>query len=113
MELAAVLLGLAALGGLTNISLRFRGGNPPLLLAGAHGLVAAAGLVTLAVSVLTTQAGGMALLALILLVSAALLGFYVLSFHLRGRLIPLGFALFHGFLAVLGYTILLSHLYRS
>jgi hypothetical protein len=113
MLLAVILLGATALGGLFTISLRFRGGNPPLLIAGVHGLIGASGLIALAVAVLSQGAHGLPLVSLIVLVAAALLGFFVVSFHLRGRLIPLGFALFHAFLAILGYTLLLAHFFKS
>jgi hypothetical protein len=113
MLLPVVLLGFTALGGLFVISLRFRGGNPPLLLAGVHGLLGASGLVSLGVIVLSERLGGMPLLSLIVLTAAALMGFYVVSFHIRGRLIPLGFALFHAFVAVLGYTMLVSHYLKT
>ena len=113
MLLAVILLGATALGGLVTLSLRFRGGNPPLAIAAVHGLVGASGLIALAVHVFSSGAGGLPLIALLMLVAAALLGFYVVSFHLRGRLIPLGFALFHAFLAILGYSTLLSHYFNS
>lgn len=112
MLVAVVLLGLAVLGGATVITLRSRGGNPPLLLAFGHGAIAAAGLVALVVAVVG-GAGGTAVVALVVLAAAALGGFYVASFHLRGLLIPLGTALVHGVLALAGYGILLVHYLSS
>ena len=46
LTLATILFGLGALGGVTLLGLRLRGGNPPLGLVVVHGLAAAAGLRT-------------------------------------------------------------------
>jgi hypothetical protein len=109
MLLPVVLLGLAALGGATMVVLRARGGNPPLLLALGHGAIAAAGLVALVVAVAAGGWTGLPFVALLILVAASLLGAYVASFHLRGLLLPLDFALYHGLLAAAGYGVLLTH----
>jgi hypothetical protein len=106
LVLACVLFGLGALGGLTLLGLRLRGGNPPLGLALVHGLAAAAGLVTLGIAV-AGGARGSAVVALGLFVAAALGGFYLLARHLRGRLLPVGVILLHGALAVSGFVALL------
>jgi hypothetical protein len=108
---AAILLGLAALGGATLLFLRFRGGgNPPLLFAAAHGTFAASGLGTLTIAVASHGWRGIPLVAFGTLVLAALLGFFLVAQHLKGRLIPLTLALFHGMVAALGYVILLVNL---
>jgi hypothetical protein len=111
--LPVILLGLAVLGGGTTLALRARGGNPPLLLAMGHGGIAAAGLIALGVAVLSGSAAGLALVALLILVGAALGGAYVASFHLRGLLIPLDVALYHGLLALAGYGVLLTHYFTA
>jgi hypothetical protein len=99
--IALVLFGLAALGGATLLARRLKGGNPALGLAMAHGTAAAGGLVTLIVAVVG-GAGGLHVVALVIFGVAALGGFYLLSFHLRGRLLPLGVVLVHATVAVAG-----------
>lgn len=114
MTAAAILLALAALGGATLLILRIkRRANPPLALAFAHGAVAAAGLLTLAVTVLGSGERGVALWALVAFCVAAAGGLtMVFGFHMRGRLIPVPLALLHGLLAVTGYVTLLVAMCR-
>jgi hypothetical protein len=111
LVLAAVFFGLGALGGLMLLGLRLRGGNPPLALAFVHGAAAAAGLVTLTIAVVGGERGP-ALTALILFGIAALGGFFLLSFHLRQRLLPVGLILVHGTVAVSGFVALLLAVLR-
>jgi hypothetical protein len=106
LVLAAVLFGLTALGGAGLLLLRLRGGNPPMGLAAVHGLAATASLVTLVVAVVG-GARGAAVWALILFCVAALGGFFLLSFHLRQRLLPVGVIFVHGTVAFAGYVCLL------
>jgi hypothetical protein len=103
---ACVLFGLGALGGVTLLSLRLRGGNPPLGLALVHGLVVAVALVALAIAVLDGERGP-AVFALIFLTLAAAGGFFLLSLHLRQRLLPLSLILVHGAMAATGFAVLL------
>jgi hypothetical protein len=110
LTIAAILFGLAAVGGATLAALRLRGGNPPLGLAFVHGTAAAAALVTLAVGVIGGHLGGAAMVSLILFVVAALGGFFLIATHLRGRLIPLSVVFVHGTVAVAGFVALLVHL---
>jgi hypothetical protein len=109
MLAAVILLGLGALGGAVLATLRLKGGNPPIALAAVHGLAAAAGLVALTVVVVSDGHTGAPAIALGLLVAAALVGFFLLANHVKGRLIPLPFMFLHGGLAVFGYAVLLSH----
>jgi hypothetical protein len=112
MVVAAILLGIAALGGAGLLLLRFRGGNPPLLFAAVHGPIAAAGLGALAVAVFGGGVRGAPMYALGTLVLAAILGVFLIVNHLKGRLIPLTLALFHGMTALLGYSFLLVHFFQ-
>lgn len=109
MMLAAVLLGLAALGGMGLAMLRMRGGNPPIALAMLHGAVAAAGLVALGVSV-AAGARGAPVVALVLFGVAALLGLALFGHHVTSRLIPVPLVWLHGLTAASGYATLLAHL---
>jgi hypothetical protein len=112
MQTAFILLVIAALGGATLLGIRAaRGVNPPRALAFVHGLLAASGLVALLLQVAETGWTGRPFTALLLIGAAALGGFALISMHLRGRLIPLGFAFVHGLLALSGVVVLGLHLY--
>ena len=50
-------------------------------------------------------------MALVLLVAAALGGFYIASFHIRGRTIPLSPMVVHALAAVAGFATLLVALF--
>jgi hypothetical protein len=116
MQTAAVLLVLAALGGLTMVGLRLgKKQNPPTFLAVGHGLIAAAGLITLAYTAFTTTGLVPQTVnwAIGVFVVAALGGFGMFTlFHLRGRLLPVWMMLGHGAVAVTGLVLLLLGIYR-
>jgi hypothetical protein len=106
---AIILFAIAALGGITLAFMHFRGRTPPpLALAILHGLVAASGLVVLLLAVLKIGIGGAPTVALAFFLLAALGGFALLSFHLRGRALPNGLVAGHGLLAVTGFVVLLA-----
>lgn len=106
---AIILFAVAALAGATMAVLHFRGrAAPPVVLAVLHGLLAASGLVVLALAVLRSGAGGAPAAALGLFLLAALGGFGLLSFHLRRRRLPNALVLGHGLLAVAGFLLLLA-----
>jgi hypothetical protein len=111
LQIAAVLLAVAAVGGVILLALRLRGPNPPIALAFVHGTVAAAGLVTLAVGVLGAGLGGAAMVALVLFGVAAVGGFGLVTIHMRGKPLPVGLILAHGTIAVAGFVSLLVHLF--
>lgn len=106
---AIVLFAVAAAGGLTMAVLHFRGRTPPPpVLAGLHGVLAASGLVVLLLAVMKAGTGGASGIALGLFLLAALGGFALLSFHLRGKALPNGLVVGHGLLAVTGFVVLLA-----
>jgi predicted membrane channel-forming protein YqfA (hemolysin III family) len=116
MQTAAVFFVLAALGGLTMVGLRLsKKQNPPTFLAIGHGLIAAAGLITLIYTVFTTTSPvpQTAHWAIGVFVVAALggLGMFTL-YHLRGRLLPVWMMLGHGAVAATGLVVLLLAIYR-
>jgi hypothetical protein len=111
MEIAAVLLAIAAIGGIALAALRLRGSRLPASLAVIHGIISAAGLVALLVEVLGGAASALATIALALLVLAALGGFVTASFHVRRKPIPVPFMLTHAALAVAGFGSLLGALF--
>jgi hypothetical protein len=116
MQVAAVLFVLAALGGVTMVALRVsKNQNPPTALAVGHGVIAAAGLITLIYTVFTATvtAPDMAKWAIGVFVVAALggVGMFTL-FHLRGRLLPVWMMLGHGAVAAAGLALLLWAIFR-
>lgn len=99
---------LAALGGLV-MAFRAIGGRPiPWALAIGHGALGAAGLVILLLAVAGGAGGTLRLAGLATLVLAALGGFYLLSFHLRGIAHPKGVILVHALAAVIGVGLLIA-----
>jgi hypothetical protein len=111
---AAIVLALAALGGVALARLHFRGRTPPLPLPLAllHGVLAASGIVLLTAAAFTMPGfGGLALAALVIFVIAALGGFYLAAHDLRGRRLPSAVVLIHGGAAVVAFLLLLGFLF--
>jgi hypothetical protein len=113
METATILLGLAALGGLTLAGIRLSGKpRPPTWMAVGHGLVAATGLVLLAYAAATTTVPQLALVSLGVFVLAALGGATLfIGYHLQEKELPIPLVLGHGLIAVTGYVLLLVGVY--
>lgn len=108
-RLSILLFAIAAVAGLTMAVMHFKKAAPPRpVLAVLHGLFAASGLVVLLLAVIKVGVQGTPAAALGLLVVAALGGFALLSFHLRGRALPTGLLAGHALLAVAGFVTLLA-----
>jgi hypothetical protein len=114
MQTAAIILGLAALGGITLAAIRLKGSpRPPTWMALGHGAVAATGLGLLLYAAMDPGIPYMAQIALGLLILAALGGGTLFfGFHLRERALPIPFVLAHGLLALTGYAVLLFTLFQ-
>lgn len=109
MTVAAVLFGVAALGGVVLAAMRFGGRElPPMALALVHGLFAASGLVALILAVVNAAASTLTVVALVGFVIAALGGFMLFSYHLRGKALPINYVVVHGAGAVISFVILLA-----
>ena len=107
MNLAAILFGVAALGGVVMAIMRFSGKElPPMGLAILHGALAAAGLIALIIAVMG-RAPTQATVALILFVGAAIGGFLMFSYHLRRKALPVPYVVIHGLVAVVAFVVLL------
>jgi hypothetical protein len=113
IQLAAVLLGLAALGGIMLAGTRFSGRpRPPTWMALGHGGVAAAGLVTLLYVAATQTLPTIAYVATAGFVLAALGGITIFTlFHLREKPLPIPLVLGHGTIAAISYVLLLVALF--
>lgn len=109
LQLAAILFGLGALGGLTMAAMRLSGKpQPPSWMAMGHGLIGASGLVVLLYAALTTEIPRMAQLALVVLLVAAAGGATIfLRFHKKGLALPIPFVIGHGLIAATGLVLLL------
>ena len=110
MQAAAIVLALAALGGLTIAILRFRGTPyPPLWMAAGHGLVAATGLGLLIDAAIHGELSQRGQISLGILILAAVGGATMfLGFHLRKRPLPIPLVAGHGLIAAVGYILLLA-----
>lgn len=99
---------IAALFGIYMASRIFRGALPPWGAVTAHGALAASGLVLLLYTLFTgTQAAALTIGA-VLLVVAALGGFFMLTFQLRNAPPPKAIVVVHALAAVAGVACLLS-----
>lgn len=109
MTSAAVLFGLAALGGITLAGIRLSGKPyPPTWMALGHGVVAASGLGVLIYTAATDGVPTLAQVALGVFVLAALGGATLfLGFHMRGRALPIPLVIGHGLIAATGFVLLL------
>lgn len=114
MQTAAVLLGIAALGGLVMAGLRFSGhAYPPAALAMLHGLLAGAALTLLLYAYFTSGLPRYAAVATGLFVIAALGGVVLnLSYHWHRLALPKWLVATHAVVAVAGYVLLLAALWN-
>lgn len=108
LAFAVIIFALAAVGGLVLASQVLRGHLAPWALSLAHALLGAIGLVTLIIILMEGDGGQRLIAAFALLLVAALGGFFLASFHLRGKLAPKGVVVLHAGLAVIGFLTLLS-----
>jgi hypothetical protein len=115
MQAAAIVLCLAALGGLTLAAIRLRGTpRPPTWMALGHGAVAATGLILLGYAAATNGIPLLAQIALGVLLLAAVGGAAIfVGFHLKDRALPIPLVLGHGLTAIVGYLLLLFAIFRG
>jgi len=114
MTTALVLFGIAAVGGLTMVTMILKGApRPPLWLALLHGALAAAGLVALILVVVEPGAPQYAKIALVIFLIAALGGFYLISQHLQTKPLPVPVVLVHAAVAVVAFLILLAGVLKA
>lgn len=104
---ALILFGLAALGGLFLLQSHLKNDHASLGVAAVHGLLGAAGLVVLIVTVLQRSAGTLLWAAVALFVIAALGGFVLIAKHLQGESLSPGLMYTHGGAAVIAFVLLL------
>lgn len=105
MALLVFLVG--ACGGLVLASFVLRGRLAPWAVSLLHALFGASGLCLLLVAIVMEGAGTLPLVALGVLVTAALFGFYLASLHLGKKVAVKRVVLTHAGFAVTGVTLLL------
>jgi hypothetical protein len=105
---ALIVFAIGALGGLTLAGMYvLQGRLAPWPLSLVHAALGAIGLLLLIYAALTTGISRAALTALVILVIAALGGFYLASIHLRGELAKKPVVFIHAGAAVVGFLTLL------
>lgn len=92
---AIIVFAVAALGGLLLASFVLRGKLAPWAVSLLHAALGAIGLLLVIYAALSTGIAGAALAALIILIIAALAGFYLASIHLRSQVAPKGTVFLH------------------
>jgi len=105
---ALIIFAVAAVGGLVLAAKVLMGKQAPWAVSIIHALLGAAGLVLVGMVVLDGSGAGRVTAALALLVVAALGGFYLASFHLKGALAPKSIVVVHAGVAVAGVLTLSS-----
>jgi hypothetical protein len=105
---ALIVFAIAALGGLALASFVLRGQLAPWALSLAHAALGAIGLLLLIYAAATAGLTRAALAALIILLVAALGGFYLASIHLRNTVAPSTVVFVHAGAAVIGFLTLLG-----
>jgi len=106
---ALIIFAIAALGGLTLAAMYvLQGLLAPWTLSLLHAALGALGLLLLIYAALTTGIQGAGLAALVILVIAALGGFYLASIHLRGEVASKSIVFIHAGVAVIGFLTLLG-----
>jgi hypothetical protein len=107
LTLSVILFAVAAVGGLVLGVLGLRQRDLPMWLSIIHGLVAAAGLISLILGVVQGGTGLLPIIALILFLIAALGGFVLFSYHLRRKPHPKGLIVTHALAAIIAFVLLL------
>lgn len=105
---ALLIFAIAAIGGLILAAHVLRDKFAPWALSVLHALLGAIGLIVLIVMLLQGNAVQQVLVAFIILLIAALGGFFLASFHARKQLPPKAVVIVHAGLAVIGFLTLLS-----
>ncbi len=108
---AVIVFAVAALGGLVLASSVLRGKFAPWGLSLLHAALGATGLILVLLAVVKGSEGAIAA-ALIILLVAALGGFYLASMHLRKSIPPKGVVVIHAALAVTGFVILAGRVFN-
>lgn len=105
---AIIVFAIAAIGGLILAAHVLRNKFAPWALSLLHALFGAAGLLLLIVLLVQGSAPQQVLIGFVLILVAALGGFFLASFHVRKKLPPKAIVAAHAVLAVAGFLTLAS-----
>ena len=107
LKIAVLIFAIGAIGGLIMAMRVLRGQLAPWALSLAHAALGATGLVLTAIVAFGgSSPGGIVPIALLILVIAALGGFYLASIHLRQQVAPRAVVFVHAGVAVIGFLCL-------
>ena len=114
LKIAILVFAIGAVGGLVMATRVLRGQLAPWSLSLLHAALGAAGLVLTALVVLGKSADVASIvpIALLILVIAALGGFFLASFHARKQLPPRAVVFIHAGLAVVGFLLLCGGVFQ-
>ena len=112
MTVAIIVLAIAAIGGLLMAMKVLTGKQAPWFLSIVHALLGATGLILLTLEAVNSDWPGRLSASLALLVFAAVGGFYLASYHFRGKISPKGIVLIHAGVAVTGFLLLLTVFFK-
>ena len=105
---AVIVFAIAALGGLYLAGHVLRGKLAPWAVSLLHAGLGALGLILLIAALVEGAASQTVLIGFVILLVAALGGFFLASFHLRKRLAPKAVVVIHAGVAVIGFLTVLS-----
>lgn len=105
---AVIVFAVAAAGGLLLAAHVLRNKFAPWLLSSLHALLGATGLVLLIVLLVQGNTPQRVLIGFVLMLIAALGGFFLASFHLRKKLPPKAVVVIHACVAIAGFLTLAS-----
>lgn len=105
---AIIVFAVAAVGGLILAAHVLRDKFAPWALSLLHALLGAVGLILLIIALVEGSTSQPVLIGFILLLIAALGGFFLASFHARKRLPPKAVVVVHAAVAVIGFLTVLS-----
>lgn len=104
-----LLFALSAVFGLLILKNWLTGASTSKTIVYAHGLFAAAALISLVIYILKNDSTPLRV-SLTLFVVAAMAGFYMFARDLKGKFSPVWLAVIHGLVAVSGFTVILLQL---
>jgi hypothetical protein len=110
---AVIVFAIGALGGILLASYVLRGQLAPWAVSLLHAGLGAVGLLLVIYAALTTGISHAALTALVILVVAALGGFYLASIHLRGQVAQKPIVFIHAGAAIIGFLTLLGAVFGA
>jgi len=114
LNIAVLVFAIGAVGGLVMANSVLRGRLAPWGLSVIHAALGATGLILTALVVLdkSNDVASIVTTALIILVVAALAGFYLASIHARKVVAPKGAVIAHAGVAVIGFLLLLGGVFH-